>query len=238
MSIIENEVTFSFSENRLPKVLDWIWPVQGVLEFDGMHFIRNAEDVEVSIHIFSSKTAGNFKERLKICRGKTRIFGMWETKSWSHGQKIETEVKHDLTGADLLCAIQAFGPVIAAIMKNRVRLEYMFVKETLVVGIDRMVPFDLQETASHGTDFFHIEFEAQNQELLDRVVGSTQFNRQSHGVLSPLKNEFDTKWAKARPFCKADTILHFNDERGLERYFENALRTLMPPKHALLIPKK
>jgi hypothetical protein len=189
----EHERSFSFDSTALDAVLDALWPASGVIVLDGVGFSTDEVGLSTTVHLYSAQTTETGKVRLRLRKKGATLKVKRETKSYSGESKLCTETRW-LSGKDARRCLRDVGDVSAAFVKERLKLRYGIERHKVLLGIDRMTPFD-PVTMAQGTPFHHLEIETPRLECLDGYARDVE--RRLSAVLRPLGDE-DAKWRIAR----------------------------------------
>lgn len=232
----EDEYTFAFDGKELPTLLERLWPETCSVEIDGEAHILIVQKVETSIHVYSAESSDSERRRLKLRFRRRGLVGRVQHKQVQGDRKWCQVEADDVKGRSLVAALRQFGPVSAALAKERCTTTYAFrgrgSSKSFKVGIDRISPFDPADPAIRGPLVHHVEFEGPGLDQPGGVCRSSFFREQLAPLLRPL-DASDAKWRMIHG--SGVTLPEFEDSAELERYCRKAVRELAAPG-ALLHP--
>ena len=229
----ENEHTYAVEEGRLNELLDVLWPEKGLLEINDTGFVLLNSNVKRSVHLFSSKTADGYKDRMKLAMKSGGITGTHDTKKFIGEVKYERIEKKYVDTQETLLALNGFGPLISSLLKERATLHYNSYYFDLMVNVDMVIGFDPSDPLNHGEAVYHVEFESGAAENIETVCNSLFFESGVSGLVRQMHYE-DMKWVLARRFCPEGYTLNFEEEGQLADYYNRIMKVLGPPKMPLL----
>src|SRR5665213_3342847 len=92
---LEAEVAFRLVDpNSLPELLDKLWTASGLINMDGIMTARIAEKIKGSVHIFSTRTHGDEKERLRLSAGNNCLVAKFDRKHLVGRKKFERNIEN------------------------------------------------------------------------------------------------------------------------------------------------
>ncbi len=225
----EHERSFCLASEDLLRVLSTLWPSTGVISIATANYRLLDQGIKLAIHLYSGRTGLGFRERLKLSTRKGRVRATLHRKIIVPDRKFEQCVATARRDEDVLGAVNDFGPVIAAFLKERARLKYVSGDNWLKVGIDKTVPFDPGNPASHGDIVYHLEFEASDANVLQSVINSGWF-ASTIGCHVNAMDIPDTKWVLASEHCPEPMRLSFRTTAELFNYCQHVIREVGPPE--------
>lgn len=213
-------------------LLDVIWPIDGIIEANGIGYVLQKQDTKTEIHLFSSRTNKHFKDRMKLAMTSKGVVGSHDTKKFIGELKYESINQRKLTPQVTVEALNNFGIIISSFLKEKAKLTYLCRGHTFKVGIDKIIAFNPHDLRVHGEDFYHIEFEDENIDTLDGICASDIFRTRLASLLKPLEYE-DTKWLRASQLCQERERYIFESPEDLLNYFKRVVNKISPPKKQL-----
>jgi hypothetical protein len=225
----EHERSFCVASEDLLRVLSTLWPSTGLISIATGNYLLQDQGIKLAIHLYSGRTGPDFRERLKLSTCKGRVRATVHQKIIVPDRKFEQCVATARRDEDVLGAVNDFGPVIAAFLKERAQLKYVSGDDWFKAGIDRTVPFDPGSPASHGDVVYQLEFEASDANVLRSVVNSEWFASTIGCHVNPMDIP-DTKWVLASEHCPEPMRFSFRTAADLFTYWQQVIRELAPPE--------
>lgn len=223
----EHEHSFSVNGEHLERVLDALWPRTECLSFGSRSYQLLGQSVATTLHFYSDQTGMELRERLKLSLRNGVVRVARQRKVIAPGRKFEQVVTKALKGRKGVAAVNDFGPIVGAFLKERAKMKYASGADWLKVGIDALVPFDPQHTAYRGDTVHHMELEGSDSHVVADVLASPLFASEIEPYVTGMDIP-DTKWILATRYCPEPRRLSFDTPDDLHSYFQRVVRELTP----------
>lgn len=229
-AVQKEQMTFSFRDVHLPDLIEWIRPSSGRMSLDIGTLVKTGEDIFTSVHFFPFRDRGAREECLEVTEEGGSPLATWRIELLSNGTKYERELRNALSGIDLVGALLQFGGIRLACFRDRRRLTYELGDRTLLVAIDKILPFNPSDLSKKGPADFQLEFESIDHDLLVGTLIAKQFTafRLRYG-LTPVKTP-QAKWKEAMKPSGRNRSLRFRDVQMMKEYFERVFRLFGSPR--------
>lgn len=205
---VEEELAFRLKDPKcFPELVEKLWTASGLIEMNGVMVTRIGEEIKGAVHIFSDKTQGDQKERLRLSAGKNGLTAKLDRKRLVGRVKFEKSVKSTDRKKDVVHLMNQVQPAISMFCKERATLTYKFLAPAgdtksqdrhFTIGIDRIVAIPTSDDSSAKCfSFYDVDIEGDGSGSERQFATSAYFKEQLRGLLQPLERS-TAKWRVAR----------------------------------------
>lgn len=227
------EIESSFAVLDLDSVLATLLPWGWTVDIDGANHGVEIRRISGTLHLYSQRTAGAERERLKLGLDGTRLRLVHEHKRLVNDDKLEQLIACHREASAVLAAVNEYGGLAACFAKRRLTLSLRRPgRPALKVAVDRVVAFDPESPDRVGPLHTHLEIEAREREAIRAVLDSRWFASGIAPHVRPLIAS-DTKWMVAAPLCAPGARVSFSSFPELHDYVVRVLLAAFPPTNRL-----
>jgi hypothetical protein len=181
-----------------------------------------AKQSRTVLHFYLAAIEGISTRRLRVKRCREMLMITLESKRVLSDDALRIEKEERTENPDLplphVADMLTTGtPVISSFIKNQYRFKLKAKSGSLKVSLDQVLPFQADDPALLGPQFWHLEIEEANSWSLSEFRETGFFER----YLAPLEPLTESKWKSARMSCPV-RITYWAKE-NLSEYFDELL---------------